>query len=573
MKKVKINTLKYFIIFLCLSSIWACSKIDDYKDHIGPEGEISYSGKLDSLMIFSGRNRVLVNGLIISDPKITESRIFWNSNTDSLVVPIDRSNGVDTLSVLLEGLMENVYSFEVRTYDSEGNRSIPVSAIGTVYGDRYQSSLINRPVITNNISGTNMTINYGAMDLSTGVIGTEVEYTTINDVTENIFVPIGSTSFIIDNFKGATDYFYRTLYLPNPTCIDTFYTEFTSHFVNFEATDPPYFVNASFPFDLSDFDGTRWGTPADWIHNSGALSHNGYGAHDGNSERFDLESGWGEPDITNGKVYQTMNLPAGTYAYTIDIFEGNYDENDDKAYFVVAEGNTLPDVDDVESSASTIVYERINMANGLNRTLSFTLTEEITEVAIGIETTNSNAAGKYFQINSFELNKFTEAPYFQNASDPFEKLEWDGTRWGTPLHWIHNDSALNHNGYGALDNDIFDLESGWGEPDITNGKVYQTMTLAAGTYTYTIDINEGNYDENDDKAYFIVAAGSTLPDVDDVETSASTIVFERINIANGLLRTLEFTLTEASVISIGIETTNSNEAGKYLKINSFSLTL
>src|SRR5690606_17809370 len=124
---------------------------EGYKDFL-KDGETSYTGKIDSLEVLSGRNRVNVKGLFISDPKISECRIYWNSGSDSISVPVTRTQNVDTLDVIIDNLPENIYSFEVRTFDALGNKSVAVSKIGTVYGNRYQTSLYNRPEVSSKTS-------------------------------------------------------------------------------------------------------------------------------------------------------------------------------------------------------------------------------------------------------------------------------------------------------------------------------------------------------------------------------------------------------------------------------------
>ena len=571
MKRIKHLIIPF--LTLCLFSVlWSCSEMDEYKKFT-EGGEISYTGKMDSLKILPGKNRVLLQGLIIADPKVSEYRVFWNSGKDSISVPIDRSQGVDTISKIIEGLEENIYNFEVRTYDDPGNSSIPVYSTGEVFGERYQNSLNNRPVISNELVGSNLTVNYAGMDRTSGVIGTEIDYTTTAGEMNTAFVPIDSSSAIINDFSSGSEYRYRTLFVPEPTSIDTFYANYKAFTPQMQISSPPYFKNASYPFEIGDNSGGRWNTPANWIHNEAALSHEGYGALDG--DLFDIESGWGQPDIINGKVYQTFVLEPGTYVYNINIKEMNYqgaDSNKDKGYFTVAMGASLPDVDKVESSDATLAYERINKANGLSRTLTFTI-NEVTQVSIGVETTNDQGAGRYLKINSFDLGKLAEAPYLKNASSPYEIGDNSGGRWNTPANWTHNEAALSHNGYGALDGNLFDIESGWGEADIINGKVYQTIYLEPGTYTYSIDIKESNYEGGDtekDNGYFVVAKGATLPDVADVETSEEVLVYEQVHKSN-LAPSMEFTINEITQVSIGVETTNDQEQGRYLKINSFNL--
>ncbi|MCL6218202.1 DUF5013 domain-containing protein [Zunongwangia pacifica] len=575
-KKIKI----YLYLILGFAFLWSCSDvadIDDYKEFV-KGGEINYTEKVDSLKAFSGRNRIKIQGIVDADPKIKSFRVYWNSMKDSVVVPVTRTTGVDTLEVIINDISENIYNFEVRTFDGLGNTSIPQYTTGEVYGERYQSSLYNRPVIGNELIGSNLTVNYANMDRTTGVLGTEMEYTSVNSSElQEIFVPIDSTQAQIEDYTSGSEYRYRTVFLPEPTSIDTFYTEYKSFIPEAKLTDPPYFVNATYPFEKLE-SGDRWGTPAGWIHNEAALSHSGYGALDG--DIFDLESGWNEPDLLNAKVYQTFVLPAGTYVYSIDIKELNYegaDNNLDKGYFTVAEGATLPDVDDVETSTATLASERINKSNGLQRDLIFTL-DETTQVSIGVQTTNNQGAGRYLKINSFSLDKFTQAPYLKNASKPYQ-LASSGSRWGTPEYWIHNDAAMSHNdngSQGAYDgkSKTWDLESGWEQPNIVNGKVYQTVFLDAGTYDYQIELFATNYSgtrSDTDQAYFIVAKGSTLPDVADVETSDQSIVYDRVDSDKGNSISMTFTLTEPTRVSIGAETTNKDGVGLYLQVNSFKL--
>lgn len=228
---IKKYFLHSFVILLALAGLGSCTTMDEgYKNFI-KNGEISYTGMVDSLKIFSGHNRVQVNGLFIADPKITECRIFWNNKQDSLVVPVTRTHGVDTLRVIIPNLVENIYNFEVRTYDKLGNKSIAVTSIGKVYGDRYQQSLINRPIVSTTLVSPKLTINFATMDTSTGVFSTEVTYTNTSDVLKTVAVPYFSTdpknpinaSIVIPDYKNGS-FSYRTLFKPDPTCIDVFYS-------------------------------------------------------------------------------------------------------------------------------------------------------------------------------------------------------------------------------------------------------------------------------------------------------------------------------------------------------------
>lgn len=400
------TTKKYFVhafaFLLVAAAISSCTSMDEgYKDFI-KDGEISYTGKIDSLQIFSGRNRVQVKGLFISDPKITECRIYWDNRVDSVVVPITRTQGIDVLDVVINNLIENVHNFEVRTFDKLGNASIPVFKIGTVYGDRFQSSLYNRPIASKYFSPKLTTINFASMDLSTGAYAVEVTYTNTSNAIAKVQLPIAQSRLDITDFKLGSSFTYKTLFKPNAASIDTFESVTTTVTGN----EIQYLNNFYYPFARLSYDGARWGTPTEWVVNAAAKSHVvssvNYGGLD--ALYFSFESGWGQPAITNGKIYQTMTLPAGTYAYIININATSYaaDAND-KGYFIVANGNTIPDVNDVETSTSTLKWERVKNVNPLIRTLSFTLAAD-TEVSVGVVTTSSTA-GRHLKINYFKLVK------------------------------------------------------------------------------------------------------------------------------------------------------------------------
>eukprot|EP01035_Chromulina_nebulosa_P050567 gene50567-68776_t len=109
---------------LCLG---ACRKMDDYKEQFLGSGTITYAGKIDSVKAHPGDGRLMISGLLIADPKIKLLKIFWNNKTDSFVMPITRTAGVDTVRAILNNMEEAVKSFTILTYDEYGNQSVDVT--------------------------------------------------------------------------------------------------------------------------------------------------------------------------------------------------------------------------------------------------------------------------------------------------------------------------------------------------------------------------------------------------------------------------------------------------------------
>ncbi|RYG20515.1 MAG: DUF5013 domain-containing protein, partial [Chitinophagaceae bacterium] len=376
------------------------TKEDDYKK-FAEGGEISYTGKLDSAKIWSGKNRVMVSGLFMADPKITYARIFWNNKADSVSIPVQKVNVVDTFSFVIENVTEGVHNFIIHTYDAAGNRSIPVYRTGRSYGARYEVSLFNRPIgsaITNQAGKTR--IEWQGMDRLTGVFATEVEYTDINNKLVKVKTPIDSTGTTLEDFKPSSNIKYRTLFLPDTVSIDTFKTSYVERYVpRFIEEDitAAHLKNTGAPINRSIWDNGRWGVLADWTSNAGAknISSNTYGGYelrDGVGV-ISFEGGWGLPAVNNGLIYQTITLPAGTYSFRL----GGLDQNSGGSrYIAVAEGNVLPNVADITSKS-------IAFANISERELGFTLTKQTT-VSIGFAVTVDNS-GQYIKIGNVRLYK------------------------------------------------------------------------------------------------------------------------------------------------------------------------
>ena len=78
-------------------------------------------------------------------------------------------------------------------------------------------------------------------------------------------------------------------------------------------------------------------------------------------------------------------------------------------------------------------------------------------------------------------------------------------------------------------------------------------------------------------SYFVVAKGSTLPDVSDVETAEEVLAYKRINVDLGSEYTyrLEFTIDEgATDITVGQITTQADgDPGRFCNVRSWDIVV
>lgn len=379
--KARIALIYLLVIVASLS----CSEWDEFKEY-SKEGEIIYPGKMDSVVIYPGKERVQFNAVLNSDPSIVKYKILWNDGNDSVSFDIDKSSGKLPVENIFK-VDEGVKSFVAYTYDKNGNVSIPVSAVGTSYGDVYRRKLNNRLISELVFSDEGTTINWAQMDLTTGPQYTIVEY-EVDNSTKTIEVPISESSTFLEGLTSSDSIKYRTVFKPETNSIDTFSTAFTNYFVRVV----PQLKNGTVPFIASETNG-RWGVLADWVTNDAAKNHGGYGGWDEwNGNIFNIESGWGSPDITNGKIYQTLVLPAGSYTFKIEEILSTNIIDTDLVYLVAAVGSTIPDVENLDNALS---YSHI-----LDKEIIIEVTEE-NEVSMGILT--SQQGDKFCNIVSFDF--------------------------------------------------------------------------------------------------------------------------------------------------------------------------
>ena len=225
--------MKNALFLFCLTILGvvlfaACDKMDStYRGFIVKDG-VTYPGKATSPMVAPGRNRVRINWLRGTDPSVTHATIFWNNYADSLAVMIPASG--DTVTALIGNLPEKSYSFEIVTYDEDGNPSVPVELLALVYGGQYEANLLNRPVVSSltDVSG-DVTVVWGSVDVSNGAFATDVTYVdTLGDSVTQRIAAESDTSWLT-GYAAGTSFRFRTAFLPDSASIDTFYTTYEQH--------------------------------------------------------------------------------------------------------------------------------------------------------------------------------------------------------------------------------------------------------------------------------------------------------------------------------------------------------
>ncbi|WP_346320608.1 DUF4998 domain-containing protein [Chitinophaga sp. YIM B06452] len=198
----------------------ACNKADeDYKDFV-PDGEKVYPGKVEELEASPGKNRIMLAWLLKTDPRIVKCRIYWNRKKDSADVTVKRTNGVDTISAVLNNMTEGPYLFEVYTYNAQGNQSIKTEVNGDVYGDFYESNLQNRGLKKAAIVNGTTKLEWDEPDPRSP--GVRLTFLDEGGETHSITVLPDENMTVLNIIPKTGTMEFKTLYLPVANAIDTF---------------------------------------------------------------------------------------------------------------------------------------------------------------------------------------------------------------------------------------------------------------------------------------------------------------------------------------------------------------
>lgn len=208
-----------FVIFIgVILGFSSCdSQTDIYEGYIVPNGLV-YPGPALQPTAHSGNNRIKISWLRGTDPRIQKAKIFWNNYTDSVELPV--AADMDTVSYIIEPISENTYSFMIHTYDDEGNVSIPIEVMGTVYGDNYRGMLTNRLLKSTYYDGQDVKLNWGTGESSE--VGIKLNWTDINGESRTTDVDTSETETLLPNFNINKPLSYSTTHKPDSLAIDVF---------------------------------------------------------------------------------------------------------------------------------------------------------------------------------------------------------------------------------------------------------------------------------------------------------------------------------------------------------------
>ena len=233
------NRFFRFVVVTMLYTIigWAaCTPMDHYYSEFAKLGDRVYVGKLDSVWLYSGYNRVKLAWESPSDPSVNRVVVYWNANRDSVEHTVDKT--LDTGAIIIEGLAEGLQTLNAVTYDSKGNRSLTKEISVEVYGDRFQENTVrNRTIESVFIRSDSVFVNWFE-EFAETMVRTEFTYSDLAGTKHTVSLPTDSLQLGFSDIDLAKDVSYRSFFSPSPLALDFFVSEEEQvNLQNYETSD------------------------------------------------------------------------------------------------------------------------------------------------------------------------------------------------------------------------------------------------------------------------------------------------------------------------------------------------
>jgi hypothetical protein len=221
----------YFFLLACTVYLLpSCSGIQDDIQSYLDAGETIYVGKLDSIRISSGHNRLKIEGVLFYG--MTQVKCVVNytdpmGEKGSREFILTRDSVNQPYEFILDDLLEGQYDFRIVTQDAQGHSSIRMEASGYSYGDTYRNALVNREIDNLSDQGGQAVIRWLFIN-NQEVLGCNVSYEpAAGSSWREVYVPVSETTTNLSDYKPGGILRWNTVYRPDSTAIDTFVSDIT----------------------------------------------------------------------------------------------------------------------------------------------------------------------------------------------------------------------------------------------------------------------------------------------------------------------------------------------------------
>ncbi|MDR2039456.1 MAG: hypothetical protein LBQ60_16155 [Bacteroidales bacterium] len=171
------------------------SKHEDYLN-----GEKIYAGKLDSLTVYSGYERVKIVGQTNYLGYSNKCIVEWGDQSREFAIT---GTGNKTFEMIIDGLQERNYEFKVYTEDAEGNKSVIQTCTGKAMGAVFTESQMNRRIVEFNFVDGYFSALWADKAESEYVVYTDFSFETTDGSMQQIRIMPDDESTVLMGWKAG----------------------------------------------------------------------------------------------------------------------------------------------------------------------------------------------------------------------------------------------------------------------------------------------------------------------------------------------------------------------------------
>lgn len=185
------------LALLMVITIISCDDMNSIQEQY-LNGEQVYAGKLDSLKVFSGfeRLKIVSNTQFLGNAK--KATVSWDDQTRIFIIDQIVDNEFE---MIIDGLLERNYEFDLYTTDENGNQSVMQTLRGRAFGNKFISGQTARRLVNFDLEPSGDQIIWANKAESEYVVYTTVRYENNSDTMTEVVVLPDDTTTLLEDWK------------------------------------------------------------------------------------------------------------------------------------------------------------------------------------------------------------------------------------------------------------------------------------------------------------------------------------------------------------------------------------
>ncbi len=499
--------------------------------------KIDVPSVVSDIKTYAGRNRAKVEFNVPEES--VSGKVFYGNGK---FVEFSVADTGTVQNVIIDELSEGKQILRIVTFNAEGQVSDPKGVYANVYGVNYQNGLVSRQLLNQStISPTSVEIFF--KEAQAGEVGVRILFTNLSGTKDSIMMNSSQTSILVNNIKLTEQYYYYSVFKPEPDAIDVFTT------TRINAKEAAMLSFEKTKWKLASFSSQEPGGDGKWALASYIIDdkvstfwHSEVVASLAQMPHWLLVDMKSEKKFNGFHFVQSQDLNEQGLAkgFRFEI------SSDNSTWKNVLEGEfTTSRYKQTFTFGESVVarYFKITILSGFNDAFW----SQIAEIDLFNEANVSGDNGVDPPKEVPLIN--AKSPFVSDGSDLFPAVG-EG-RMQKVSGWQHSNNAYITYDKNSPNSITLWSAAVWGIGNVTNGKIYQTVNLQPGKYVLNIDVGYAT-DPTCADAFGVIARGATLPDFTLVTSSADVLGSSDLIANQRTINSIAFTMTSASPVTIGI---------------------